>query len=179
MKLRVLMISAILLTVGACGDSSDTPEADAPDETAAEVSIEVSGDQSLTFSSNGSLYCGESTMGGEPYYFELYAMQPPLQFNMRLPRQIQPGTHPVHGSDDPESNSESDGPVYFYWQGEDRVRFDQVSNGELVLESVPAARGERLVGQINAELTNDDGGSIQFKAELDVDAGAQSFDECP
>ena len=173
----VLVILSLLLA--ACGDSSDSEVATAETDAVAEVQVETSGDQSVTMQSNGSIYCGESTMGGEPYYFEVYAMQPPYQLNLRFPRDLQPGTHPIFGSDDPESNSDADGNAYFYWRGDDRVRFDQVENGEFTVESVPAARGEQLVGRISADMSDDDGNHIQLTADLNVDAGSQSFAECP
>jgi len=167
----------LALIVSACGDASDPQTQTAG--SAPEVSIRVSGDQTTSFERSGSLFCGESAMGGEPYYFELYAMQSPYQFNLRFPRDTQPGTYPIYGSDDPQSNSDSDRNAYFSWQGEDRVSFDQVNTGEFVLESVPTARGERLVGTIRAEINSNEGDTIQLEADLDLDAGHQSFDECP
>lgn len=174
---KLIFPTLLALTLSACGDSSDSQTLAAG--SAPEVSIRVSGDQTTSLETSGSLFCGESSMGGEPYYFELYAMQPPYQFNLRFPRDTRPGTYPIYGSDDPQSNSDSDRNAYFSWQGEDRVSFDQVGSGEFVLESVPTAQGERLVGTISAELNSDDGDTIQFDADLDLDAGYQSFDECP
>ena len=175
---RISILLVIAVAVTACSEAPDTDDTKAVDQQP-EVRIQVSGDQSTSFESNGSLFCGESNMGGQPYYFELYAMQPPYQFNMRFPRSMTPGAYSIYGADDPESNNESDENAYFYWRGENRERFDQVEQGQLILESIPAAQGERLVGTIEADLTNDEGSRVSLEADLDLDAGRQSFDECP
>lgn len=174
---KLICAALLALTLAACGDAPDSQSQAA--DSAPEVNIRVSGNQTTSFENSGSLFCGESALGGEPDYFELYAMQSPYQFNLRFPRDTRPGTYPIYGSDDPQSISDSDRNAYFYWRGEDQVRFDKVSSGEFVLESVPAAQGERLLGTISAEVNSDDDDTIQFEADLDLDAGYQSFDDCP
>ena len=175
---RISILFVIAVAVTACSEAPDAADTKVADQQP-EVRIQVSGDQSTSFESNGSLYCGESNMGGQPYYFELYAMQPPYQFNMRFPSSMTPGAYSIYGADDPESNNESDENAYFYWRGDDRVRFDQVENGEIIVESVPAAQGEHFVGSISADMANDDGNRIQLAADLNVETGSQSFSECP
>lgn len=109
--------------------------------------------------------------------FELYAMSPPEQFNMRLNRDLAAGTHPVVGSGDDARNRGAD--AYFYYTGPDRTRFDRVDNGTITIENMPTATGEALIASIEAAVSDDDGASISISADLKVSAGRQTFDECP
>lgn len=162
-----------LIGLAGCGDDSG----EAASSSAPEVRIEVTGAVDSSLAANGSIYCGRGEGSDPDFMFELYAMSPPEQFNMRLNRDLAAGTHPVVGSGDDARNRGAD--AYFYYTGPDRTRFDRVDNGTITIENMPTATGEALIASIEAAVSDDDGASISISADLKVSAGRQTFDECP
>jgi len=131
------------------------------------VVVVVSGAHTGTFESTGAIFC---TGGGRDEGFELYAMKIPEQLNLMLPRATAPGDY---------SMSEGTGaPFDFYYTDPQNVKYDQIESATIHLDSVPQAQGERLIGNINATLKSRDGKTVDVDIGLDLDAGAQSFDEC-
>ncbi|MBL39520.1 MAG: hypothetical protein CMP07_14045 [Xanthomonadales bacterium] len=137
----------------------------------------MTGDVESTLNTSGAIYCGAGEGSDPDFMFELYAMSPPEGMNMRLDRDLAPGTHPIVGSGDDARDRGAD--AYFYYTGPDRTRFDLVDDGTINIENMPTAQGEMLVASIEAEVSDDDGAAISFTADLNVAAGRQTFDECP
>lgn len=166
---------ALISMIGLAGCGGDSGEA--ASSSAPEVRIEVTGAVDSSLAANGSIYCGRGEGSDPDFMFELYAMSPPEQFNMRLNRDLSPGTHPIVGSDDEARDRGAD--AYFYYTGPDRTRFDRVDNGTISIENMPTAQGEMLVASIQAAVSDDDGASVNINADFNVSAGRQTFDECP
>jgi hypothetical protein len=178
-KIRTTLSSMLpVLVIGLVGcDGGTDAETATATATEAEVRITVTGAFDSTLSSNGAIYCGAGEGSDPDQMFELYAMSPPQMLNLRLNRDLAVGTHPIVGSDDRARDTGAD--AYFYYRAPDRSRFDRVSDGSVNIKNIPAADGEALVASINAKLVDEDGASINLKAELNVAAGRQTFDECP
>lgn len=171
------MLSIIAIGLVSCDGGTNSETATAPSATEAEVRITVTGAFDSTLNSNGAIYCGAGEGSDPDYMFELYAMSPPQMLNLRLNRDLPVGTHPIVGSDDRARDTGAD--AYFYYRAPDRSRFDRVSDGSINIKNIPGADGEALLASINAKLVDEDGASIKLKAELNVAAGRQTFDECP
>ena len=172
---RAVVVSIFVIGIAGCGGGSDSGEA-AP-SSAPEVRVVASGDVESTLATNGSIFCGPGEGSDPEFMFELYAMSPPEGLNMRLNRDLEPGMHPIVGSDDDARDRGAD--AYFYYTGPDRTRFDQVNSGSITIENMPTAVGEKLVASIQADVSDEDGSSISIKVDLSVSAGRQTFDECP
>ncbi|MAU13749.1 MAG: hypothetical protein CL607_28290 [Anaerolineaceae bacterium] len=85
------------------------------------------------------------------------------------------GTVEVLGSDETEAQPGSANYVNF--RSEDRVNYD-LGSGELVIENLPAAEGEMFIGTLTAELSDEDGNTINLEATYNAEAGMQSFEDC-
>ncbi len=169
-------ISVLLVGVSGCG-GGDGAEPGGGSSEEWPVRITTTGDVESTLNTNGSIFCGADDLGGADYVFELYAMSPPQQFNLRMNRDLAVGAHPIVGSDDEERYQGA--VAYFYYEGPERRDFNQVENGTITIENIPTAAGEDFVATIEADMREEDGASIRFTADLDVTAGRQTFDECP
>lgn len=168
-------VAALLLS--GCGGET-APEGDTTD--AAEdtgVRVAVTGALESTLSARGAVFCGPGEGTDPEYMFEVYAMQPPETFNLRLNRDIAPGNYPVVGAGDSGRLRGVD--AYFYYRGPDRRSFDSVNEGSITVEAIPTAPGETLIASLTAQLTDDEGAAITLEAQLAVKAGRQSFDDCP
>jgi len=97
-------------------------------------------------------------------------MKIPEQFNLKMPRGTKPGTYSMSGG--------AGAPMTFYYTDPQRVKYERIESASIQLDSVPQAQGERLVGTIKAALQSRKGQSVDVDIHLDLDAGAQSFDEC-
>jgi len=160
-----------------CGGGGESGAGASGAEDAAEVRVEVTGDVESTLSTNGSIYCGAGEGSDPEYMFEVYVISSSESLNLRLNRALAAGTHPIVGSGDPARNTGAD--AYFYYRGPNRTQFDQVSAGSITIENIPTASGESLIASINADLSDGDDQSIRLRADLNVAAGRQTFDECP
>ena len=58
------------------------------------------------------------------------------------------------------------------------MKYDRIESATVQLAAVPQAKGERLIGNIQARLQSRKDQSVEIRVELDLDAGHQSFDEC-
>ena len=172
---RALLCASVVAGLAGCsGDDGSGPDASAQKST---VVVTVTGAVDSTLSTRGSIFCSPNDLSGPDYVFELYAMDIPQQFNLRMNRDTEPGTYPIVGSDDPEAHRGAD--AHFYYTGPGRERFNKVRNGSITLEKVPTAAGEPFVATIGAEVVDGDGATINLDARINMTAGMQSFDECP
>jgi len=170
------VFSALFLLAGlaGCGGGETETSSEAAE---AEVRVIVTGDIESTLATNGSIFCGPGEGSDPDFMFELYASSSTEMLNLRLNRALEPGDHPIVGSDDPGRDTGAD--AYFYYRGPDRNRFDRVDSGTITIDNVPIARGEELIASIEAEVSSEDEMSVEISADLRVPAGSQTFDDCP
>jgi hypothetical protein len=174
MLIRTAAVLMFALLAGCDGSSSSgagapEPTAKAPTAATPEVAARITGAYSGTFESTGSIFCSKDALsGGEG--FELYAMKMPEQLNLKMPRATKPGQYTITDG--------AGAPIDFYYTDPHRVKYDQIRSADIRLVTVPQAQGERLTGDITGTLESDDGQSVNVDIHLDLDAGAQSFDEC-
>lgn len=167
-----MMLAAVLATLVGCGsgEGGDAEATTAAAVAAPEVIVKVTGNYSGTFESTGSIFCTPDEFGGPEEGFELYAMKNPEQFNLKMPRNTEPGQY---------ATSDGTGSSFdFYYTDPQRVKYSQIISARVLLEAVPQAQGERLIGNITGSLQSRKGEAVEVDIRLDLDAGYQSFDEC-
>ena len=177
--LRSVFALAIVFALAACGGESSNPD-DAV-EADAEVLIRYSGArEGETAIGNLSLYCGNEGMPNTVNTLEIYMMNQPVNVNMVIPADLEPGTYEVVGSDDNMDFSGATPQASFEWrdfENSDLANYD-AGKGELTIEQIPTAQGEPFIATLKMDFTSEEGETVSTTIEFDGDAGYQSFDEC-
>lgn len=162
------------LAVSGCGGDSESTDNTGGSESAPSVRVEVAGAVTSTLAKRGSIYCSSSDLG-PGYTFELYLMAPPESFNLVFDRDLATGEQPIVGSDDDGRGARAS----FYYRAQDRRRFDKVDGATFMVDNIPKKTGEAFVATIDATMNDGEGATITLKADINVVAGSQTFDECP
>jgi hypothetical protein len=181
--IAVLLVLTIALA-GCGGDSGSSANGDgqaASSGSDPEVRISYSGArEGDTAIANLSLFCGNEGMANSIDTLEIYMFDQPVIANLVMPADLEPGSYEIVGSDDNNDFSGKTPQFSLEWRdlaNDDRADYDR-GKGELVIEQMPAAQGERLVATLTMDLSSEEGETISTTVEFDGDAGSQSFDGC-
>jgi hypothetical protein len=112
--------------------------------------------------------------------FEIYMMDQPVVANVVIPADLEPGTYEIVGSDDNNDFTGSTPQASFEWRdlaNNDLADYDS-GTGELNIEQMPTARGERFAATVTIDLSSEEGETVSATFRFDGDAGSQSFDDC-
>ena len=177
--IRPGMVFLLVFALAACGEQPSNP-ADAV-KADAEVLIRYSGArEGETAIGNLSLYCGNEGMANSVNTLEIYMMNQPVNINMVIPADLEPGAHAVIGSDDNMDISGATPQASFEWrdfENSDHTNYD-AGKGELTIEQIPTAQGESFIATLRMDFTSEEGDTVSTTIKFDGDAGYQSFDEC-
>lgn len=182
-----VMLAICTAFIAACGNDSATDSEQAVQQAESmvsaanspaaaqtpEVTFNVTGAVNVEVAGNISIFCGND--GGtrapsiEVGYITTRTM---LSLNL-LPGAS--GTVTLKGRHD--EGAQPGRANFVHFRSEDVKNFNTAS-GELVIESMPTAQGERFIGTLMAEMKDKQGNVIKISAVYDADAGSQSFDDC-
>lgn len=171
--LLIVMMSIVTACGGDSGDTSgDASGNNADQEQTPEVTFTVTGSVETEAEGNASLFCDDGDGITDPFIEIGFFGDGQLDLTV-LPDAS--GTVALLGSDEPDALTGQAN--YVDYRSEDRVNY-QLGSGELVIENMPTAEGEMFIATMTAELSDDDGNTINIEASYNVTAGTQAFDDC-
>lgn len=175
MAMRTIGLISLVL-FGCSGSEEEVQRTEVAKGESEGVIVEVAGAMSERFKSRASFFCTKSEFG-DGQEIELYARAAGQMVNLRIPRRLSIGDHAVIGPQDSPGLTLTQ-PQLRYQHIHQRKTFDRNGRGVFSLGSQPAVIGDVFQAQIEAELSDRDGNTVQLKIAVDVPAGHQTFDEC-
>lgn len=177
-----LLIQSVLMTaiISACGgETTESPakaaavKVEAVQAASPEVVFKVTGADEAEVEGPVNIFCKPAWGANQPYLEIGYVTS---RTNLELVlRTDASGTIELIGARNEGAERGKQNQVHY--RSENVVHFDRGS-GQLIIESYPAAQGERFIATMSAELSDKHGNVANITASFDADAGYQSFDEC-
>jgi hypothetical protein len=166
----------VACALAACGGEASDGDIDVPEEapaaSTANLTGTITGAVQKDLSVTARFSCQDNVMS--PDVFEL-VWGATEQLHVSLPFSSDPGTYDLSGSGE-VGTAPGEGYEIRY-RSEDLRTFD-LGSGEITLETVPAAPGERAVGSFRASLSSEEGETIELSGEFDIETASYAFEGC-
>lgn len=167
------VLGILLLT--ACGGSSNgeaEPRQEASASSSSNLTATITGAVEKELAVRARFSCQDNGISPDVYELVWGSVE---QLHVSFPFSTEPGTYELIGSGavgiGPGEASE------VRYRAEATRQFD-MGSGQLILESVPRAGGERAVGSLTASLSSDDGETVEISAEFDIETADYAFEGC-
>ena len=178
---RLLLIQSLLFTavLSACGsETTDMPakvaaNVEAIQPVSPEVVVKVTGADEAEVEGRVNIFCSPA-FGANQAYLEIGYVTSRTDLELVL---LSDASGMIELIGTRNQGAERGKQNLVHYRSENIVKFNR-GTGQLNIESMPAAQGERFIATLNAELSDKDGNVAKLTASFDADAGYQSFDDC-